>query len=86
MINSAQHGPGLATDPGGDCAAHRRTDAHYVICCRSRALVRLLARLRTAALSAALAPGACPDSSAALSLRAHALIGPPTHLEFSRAI
>jgi hypothetical protein len=42
---------------------------------RSGALTRLSAHLRSRALDRALAAGVSPDSSAALSLRAHTLIG-----------
>jgi hypothetical protein len=50
-------------------------DRNFVRCCQSSPRIRLVARLRAAHLDAALARGASPDSSAPLSLHAHALIG-----------
>lgn len=53
---------------------------------RARAHERLLARWRAFALDRALADGASPDSSAALSLRAERLIGARTRREMARSI
>lgn len=63
-----------------------RADTHYITCCRSGVRVRLLARLRAWQLDVALAAGASPDSSAALSLRARTLISSKTRRELARAI
>ncbi len=52
-----------------------RPGGSYVTLRQSQRRLRLLVYLRAAALDAALAAGAAPDSSAALSLRAHQLIG-----------
>jgi hypothetical protein len=49
-------------------------DHNVVTCCQSSPRIRLVARLRASGLDAALAAGASPDSSAPLSLHAHALI------------
>jgi hypothetical protein len=65
------------------------TDQHdgaYVIPRRSRARERLLTRLRSRRLDAAIADGACPDSTAALSLRANKLIGRGTRRQLARGI
>lgn len=50
-------------------------DPSCIITERSRVRTRMSAFLRTRALDRALAAGASPDASAALSLRAHTLIG-----------
>lgn len=52
-----------------------RSNPSCVVSERSRALTRLTTRLRSRALDRALAAGVSPDSNAALSLRAHTLIG-----------
>jgi hypothetical protein len=57
-----------------------------VRCCHISPRVRLVARLRGLDLDVALAGGASPDSGAALSLRAHTLIGASTRIELSREI
>ena len=51
-----------------------------------RALTRAWARLHTSQLDRALAAGASPDSSAALSLRARALIGATARRDLARSI
>ena len=53
---------------------------------RSRARTRLSTRLRPRALDRALAAGVSPDASAALSLRAHTLIGATTRAGLARTI
>lgn len=53
----------------------RRPSSSYVSCKRGGLGRRVLTRLRAWSLDTQLARGACPDSSAALSLRAHQLIG-----------
>jgi hypothetical protein len=53
---------------------------------RSRALTRLSTHLRSRALDRALAAGVSPDSSAALSLRAHTLIGKTSRAELAHRI
>ena len=63
-----------------------RRDASYLTCQRSRELERLLARLRAWTLDTALATGACPDSCAPLSLRAHKLVGQATRRQLAREI
>jgi hypothetical protein len=61
-------------------------DGSYVISQHSSAGERLLARVLTWRLDSALANGACPDSSAPLSLRAHRLISRTTRQGLSREI
>jgi hypothetical protein len=51
-------------------------EASYVMSQRIRMRDRIAARMRAARLDAALAAGVAPESSAALELRAEALIGP----------
>jgi hypothetical protein len=51
-------------------------EASYVMAQRIRVRDRITARVRAARLDAALAAGVAPESSAALELRAEALIGP----------
>jgi hypothetical protein len=51
-------------------------EASYVMPQRIRVRDRIAARVRAARLDAALAAGVAPESSAALELRAEALIGP----------
>lgn len=63
-----------------------RRDADCVRCCQSTARVRLVVRFRAWGLDAALAEGVSPDSSAPLSLRAHALISARTRNALSREI
>jgi len=53
---------------------------------RSRARTRLSTHLRSRALDRALAAGISPDASAALSLRAHALIGIAARAGLARTI
>jgi hypothetical protein len=53
---------------------------------RTRTLVRVRARVQARQSDRALASGISPDSSACLSVRAHALIGCPTRAELARAI
>ena len=53
---------------------------------RSRARTRLSTHLRSRALDRALAAGVSPDASAALSLRAHSLIGATTRAGLARTI
>jgi hypothetical protein len=65
------------------------TDHAYPGCIiseRSRPLTRLSTHLRSRALDRALAAGVSPDSSAALSLRAHALIGSASRAGLARVI
>jgi hypothetical protein len=57
-----------------------------VISERSRAHIRLSARMRARALDRALASGVSPDSSAALSVRAHTLIGSPSRVRLARIL
>jgi hypothetical protein len=54
-------------------------EASYVMPQRIRVRDRIAARVRSARLDAALAAGVAPESSAALELRAEALIGPVAH-------
>jgi hypothetical protein len=61
-------------------------DGTLVACRKSWSPARLFTRLRTRALDAALANGASPDSSAALSLRAHRLISQRARHQLSREI
>lgn len=61
-------------------------DTCYLRLQRSRARERLFARLGARRLDVALANGASPDSSPALSLHAHALIGATTRCKLSRAV
>lgn len=61
-------------------------DSGYVISRQSRVRERLVARMRSFELDAALARGASPDSSAALSLRAHELISRRTRRRLSKRI
>lgn len=58
----------------------------YVTFMHSRVRERVLVRLRAAALDRAIASGACPDSTALLSLRAHRLIGRATRRRLGRQI
>lgn len=57
-----------------------------VISERSPALIRLSTRMRSRALDRALAAGVSPDSSAALSVRAHTLIGRPSRVVLARIV
>jgi len=61
-------------------------DTDCIRLCRSSAHMRLMTRLRASRLDAALANGASPDSSAALSLHAHTLISATTRRELSCSI
>jgi hypothetical protein len=61
-------------------------DSTCVISRRSRARELFVTWFRTWNLDMAIAGGACPDSAAALSLRANRLISRPTRLRLSRAI
>jgi hypothetical protein len=61
-------------------------DTRFVTFQRSRARERLCARLGARQLDVALANGASPDSSPALSLHAHALISATTRRDLSRAV
>jgi len=61
-------------------------DCEFVRCCQSSPRVRLVARLRAPELDAALAAGASPDSSAPLSLHAHALISAKNRRKLSQEI
>jgi len=61
-------------------------DGPFVTGRRSGAPTRFFTRLRRWALDKALADGASPDSSAALSLRAHKLISQSTRRRLSREI
>jgi hypothetical protein len=61
-------------------------EASSVETCRIRVHKRVLTRFRAWQLDIVLASGGDPDSSAALSLRAHALISLTTRKELSRAI
>lgn len=61
-------------------------DSACVITRRSRGRELLVIRFRAWNLDTAIAGGACPDSAAALSLRANRLISPATRLRLSRAI
>ena len=58
----------------------------YVTPQESQTRLRVLVRLRVGELDKALAEGACPDSSAALSRRAHQLIGWTARRRLSREI
>ena len=58
----------------------------YVSCKHSSPRTRLTARLRSWTLDSRLASGACPDSTAALSLRAHSLIGGSTRQRLANAL
>lgn len=58
----------------------------YITFMHSRVRERLLVHLRAAALDRAIANGACPDSTALLSLRAHKLIGRATRRRVARQI
>lgn len=53
---------------------------------RKRLRTRLSARVRARALDRALAAGVSPDSSAALSVRAHTLIGATARADLARSI
>ncbi|MGH2927346.1 MAG: hypothetical protein ACRDL8_04005 [Solirubrobacteraceae bacterium] len=64
----------------------RRPSSSYVSCKRGGFGRRVLARLRAWSLDTQLAGGACPDSSAALSLRAHQLIGFTARRRLTREI
>ena len=57
-----------------------------VISERSPALIRLSTRMRSRALDRALAAGVSPDSSAALSVRAHTLVGRPSRARLARIV
>ncbi|HET6864403.1 MAG TPA: hypothetical protein VFH80_00705 [Solirubrobacteraceae bacterium] len=57
-----------------------------IIAERSRARTRLSTRLRSRVLDRALAAGVSPDASAALSLRAHRLIGATARTALARTI
>jgi hypothetical protein len=61
-------------------------DGSYVTSRSSQAHLRLLVRMRSTELDKALATGASPDSSAALSLRAHQLIGWKVRRRLAREI
>lgn len=61
-------------------------DRNFVRCCHSSRRTRLVARLRASNLDAALAKGASPDSSAPLSLHAHALISAKNRRKLSEEI
>jgi hypothetical protein len=61
-------------------------DYNSVRCCQSSPRMRLAARLRAPYLDAALAAGASPDSSAPLSLRAHALVSAKDRRKLSREL
>jgi hypothetical protein len=63
-----------------------RSNPSCIISERSRALTRLSTHLRSRALDRALAAGVSPDSSAALSLRAHTLIGTAARARLAKAI
>jgi hypothetical protein len=63
-----------------------RSNPSCIVSERSRVLTCLSTRLRSRALDRALAAGVSPDSSAALSLRAHALIGPATRARLAWTI
>ncbi len=62
------------------------TDPDVIISERSRVRTRLSARVHARALDRALAAGVSPDSSAALSVRAHALIGATARADLARSI
>lgn len=53
---------------------------------RCRLSERLAVRMCAGELDRRIAAGACPDDSAALSLRAHALIGAPSRRRLARAL
>jgi hypothetical protein len=61
-------------------------DGNLVACRNSWSAARFLTRVRAWALDTALANGASPDSSAALSVRAHKLIGQRMRRQLSREI
>jgi hypothetical protein len=63
-----------------------RSNPQCVIPAHGRLLTRLWVHLHTARLDRALAGGACPDSSAALSLRASVLIGAAARRDLARGI
>jgi hypothetical protein len=67
----------LLTDP---------TNPRYILHERSRTRARLSARLRSQDLDRALAAGVSPDSGAALSLRAQALLGVKARSALARSI
>lgn len=64
----------------------RGTDPHAVKSRRCGPVARLLVRARSFALDRALSLGASPDSSVALSLRAHALISPAHRVTLARQL
>lgn len=64
----------------------RRSSSSYVSCKRGGLGRRVLTRLRAWSLDSQLARGACPDTSAALSLRAHQLIGVTERRRLAREI
>lgn len=61
-------------------------DCDFVRCCHISPRIRLVARLHATDLDAALAAGASPDSSAPLSLHAHALISAKNRRKLSQEI
>jgi hypothetical protein len=63
-----------------------QSDGSYVTSHSTQAHLRLLVRMRSTELDRALASGASPDSSAALSLRAHQLIGWTVRRRLAREI
>jgi hypothetical protein len=63
-----------------------QTNPGCIIAERSRARTRLVVLLRSRRLDRALAAGVSPDSSAALSVRAHALIGATARAHLARWI
>jgi hypothetical protein len=63
-----------------------RSGAGNVIPRRARLHDRLTARVATARLDAQLAAGSCADASAALSLRAHELIGARCRARLARSL
>lgn len=67
----------LLTDP---------TNPRCLIYARDRTRMRIFVQLRSHDLDQALAAGVAPDSSAALSLRAHALLGAKTRGGLARSI
>lgn len=62
---------------------YKQPDTGYLTCERPRMRARLLARVGAWTLDGALANGACPDSSASLSLRAHKLISQTTRRQLA---
>lgn len=62
------------------------TNPGCIISERSRALTRVATRVHARALDRALAAGVSPDSSAALSMRAQALIGRASRARLARTI